>query len=385
MPFLTLFRALFALVSGAILITGAYLLWSGLSGGEIQYVDGEWRTEREAWRIWIGAGLLVWSALGRFPVLWLSARPDKREPGVAGGKSLIQGGATGSLIHVEEDGAGPTLVACHGWGMDSTIWNELKRATQRELRWVTWDLPGLGRSRLAPGARPALDAYAEDLRGLVLSQGSPVILVGHSIGGMIIQTLARDHPALFDREVAGVVLLNTTYKDPSHTMVLGGLVRALRPLVKAGLKLASWLQPLVWILAWQSYLSGSAHLANRLGFGAHVTRRQLEHVTLLATRNPPGVQAQGIRAMLDWDADGALASVRRPVLVVSGGVDVITKFEAGAHIAGTASAATLVKIPGANHMGLMEQADLYGAQIDAFVDSLSMDGRAAGGPAPLSS
>ncbi len=53
------------------------------------------------------------------------------------------------------------------------------------------------------------------------------MLVGHSIGGMTIQTLARDHPELFGREVVGVVLLNTTYTNPLKTMILPRLMQAL--------------------------------------------------------------------------------------------------------------------------------------------------------------
>ncbi len=103
------------------------------------------------------------------------------------------------------------------------------------------------------------------------------------------------------------MLVNTTYTNPLRTMALGGLAQALRrPLLEPMLRLTIWLQPLAWLSAWQSYLSGAAHLANRTGFSQHVTRSQLEHTTLLATRNPPAASARGNLAMFGWDADGAL-------------------------------------------------------------------------------
>jgi pimeloyl-ACP methyl ester carboxylesterase len=95
--------------------------------------------------------------------------------------------------------------------------------------------------------------------------------VGHSIGGMTIQTLARDDAAYFNRKVAGTVLVNTSYTNPLKTMILSGLAQAIRwPLLEPLMRLGIVLQPLVWLSAWQSYLSGSSHMANRLGFGKYV-------------------------------------------------------------------------------------------------------------------
>lgn len=371
MPLFALLRPLFAFLSWAVLALSLYLLWTGYQGVEDLAPDGTVFVDRDPWRLWLGAGLLAFSFLGRFPVLWLTTRagePRSRAARIGGRR---QDGASGSQLYVENDGAGPTVILTHGWGLDSTIWRTTKADLRRRFHLLSWDLPGLGLSRLANGDRPTLEGFAQDLRGLVLAQTEPVLLVGHSIGGMTIQTLARDHPELFGREVMGVVLLNTTYPDPSRTMVLGGVVRATRPLFELGLKLTAWLQPLAWLSAWQSYLSGSAHLLNRLGFGARVTRSQLEHTTLLATRNPPGVQALGILAMLRWDADGALSKVGCPVRVIGGDVDLVTKLEASKHIAASSALATLLPVAGANHMGFLEHSEIYNAEIAAFVDHVA--------------
>src|SRR5690606_21221628 len=165
---------------------------------------------------------------GRFPALWLVARPDlRRSRPVRHGGRLVEG-VDGARLYVEEEGAGPTVLLTHGWGLDRTIWRSTRADLRGRFRLVAWDLPGLGLSRPGPQAPPSLSRFAEDLRALVLARGEPVGLVGDSIGGMIIQTLARDHPKLFGREVAGIVLLNTTYTDPPRTMVGGWLARRLR-------------------------------------------------------------------------------------------------------------------------------------------------------------
>ena len=132
------------------------------------------------------------------------------------------------------------------------------------------------------------------------------------------------------------------------------------------MRVAILLQPLVWLSAWQSYFSGMAHLGNRLGFGKFVTRSQLNHVTLLAAKNPPGNVQKGNLAMFRWDATGALAGTGVPILLLAGELDIVTKPTASADIARQASTASVEFVHGVNHMGMLEQAEQYNSAIAAF-------------------
>lgn len=238
---------------------------------------------------------------------------------------------------------------------------------------ILWDLPGLGRSRVKP-AGVSLPAFAQNLRHVIeFSRERKVVLIGHSIGGMTIQTLVRNAPEFVRAHVAGIVLINTTYTNPLRTMILSPLLLALqKPVLEPVFHLMVWLQPLVWLGAWQSYLSGSAHMAHRFGFGRYVTRSQLEHTTLLATRNPPGVQARGNLAMFNWDATDAMANLGVPLLVLGGDRDIITKLEASRDIASVA-AADFEVIEGVNHMGFLERSDLYNLAIEAFTAQIGRE------------
>lgn len=365
MPLFTLARLLTSLLSWVILAASIYLLASWYRGEEIVSVAGDLLRSREDWRLWTALALAAWSLGGRLPLTALVTRPDKRPTRPVREAGAILASPTGSSLYVEQRGeSGPTILMTHGWGLDSTIWHDFKRdaaagAALRPHRIVTWDLPGLGRSKAARGGVD-LERFSEDLAFLIGRETGPVVLVGHSIGGMTIQTLARNQPALFDSRVAGVVLVNTTYTNPLKTMILSPLVRALRrPVLEPLFHLAIWLQPLAWLGAWQSYLSGSAHLANLVGFGRRPARSQLEHVTLLATRNPPGVQARGNLAMFDWDAAGAMGAVRCPVLILGGLRDIVTKVEASEAIARATPRARLDRVEEANHLGFLERADRY--------------------------
>jgi pimeloyl-ACP methyl ester carboxylesterase len=369
MPLLGLIRFFTTLLSLAVLVAAGYLLWSWYDGYLLRDTAGVLHREREGWRLWTGMGLLAWSFIGRSILLLLLARRDVRPTRAARGPGQTITSPTGSSLYVESHGptGAPPIIFTHGWGMDSTFWHYAKEDLGDRFRLVLWDLPGLGRSKAGGSEAISLEAFATDLATLIERVGGQsVVLVGHSIGGITIQTLIRDYPQL-QKRLAGVVLLNTTYTNPLKTMIFSGLLQTLqRPVLEPAMKLIMALQPLVWLSKWQSYLSGSSHLAQRFGFGKFVTRSQLEHTTLLATRNPPGVLARGDLAMFHWDATGVLSRLYAPALVIGGDLDIVTKLEASRTIVDESDHATLHVVDDVNHMGPMERADLYNRMIGDF-------------------
>jgi pimeloyl-ACP methyl ester carboxylesterase len=365
------FRPFFTLLSLAILALAGWLLWSGFHGHWVLGSDGEVHRDRDAWRLTAAAVLLAWSLLGRSVVLRLLARPDRDPVRDERRQGLIVESASGARLHVERDGDEQAipLILTHGWSLDSSIWYYARRDLARRFQVITWDLPGLGRSKTPPDGRISLPDMARDLEAVLALAGRPAILVGHSIGGMTIQTLARADPSIFADKVAGVVLLNTTYTNPLETIILSPLFKALRwPVIEPMMRLRIWLQPLAWLGAWQSYLSGSAHLAARLGFGRFVTRSQLDHIALLMTRNPPAVTAKGDLAMFRWDAGEGPEKIDVPTLVVGGSADIVTRPKASRRIASRIPSARLQVIEGVNHMGPVEGADLYNGLIAEFAE-----------------
>lgn len=366
MPPFNLVRFLTGLVSLGLLAISVYLLWTFARGQEVLDANGVPQRVREDWRFWTGAALLAWSFLGRLPVLLFAARKDDGAFGANHGQGVMLQTPRGSDLHVETYGpaGAPTIVLTHGWGMDSTFWRAAKAQLGDRFRLVVWDLPGLGRSKPGRGGI-TLEGFAEDLKAVIDHVGGRPVLVGHSIGGMTIQTLLRDDLYFQDR-LAGIVLLNTTFTNPLRTMVLSKLLLSLQGLLEGAMRLTIVLKPLAWLANWQGYLSGSAHLAHRFGFGRSVTRSQLEHVTLLAVRNSPAAEARGNLAMFHWDADSALERVHTPTLVVGGDIDIVTKLEASERIVAVNPKAELRVVSGANHLGPLEQADEYNVIIAEF-------------------
>lgn len=372
MYLLSITRFLASVLSAALLAAAGYFLWTWFQGEWVRDPAGLFVRDRDGWRLAAGCALLAWCALGRFILPLGLARGGARAPRPRHGQGEMRSGASGSSLYVECVGpaGAPILLFTHGWGMDSTFWDRAKHDLAGRFRVIVWDLPGLGRSKPPPSGKIALDNFAADLAGLLQEVERPAVLVGHSIGGMTIQTLVRDHPGVMDR-VAGVVLLNTTYTNPLRTMVLSPLLLALqKPVLEPSAHLTAWLQPLIWLSKWLSYLSGSVHAALRLGFGRFVTRDQLEHTALLATRAPPAVEARGDLAMFHWDASGAMKRFRKPLLVIGGELDIVTRPSAGEAIAAQAPTGAALVIQGVNHMGPLERADLYNAAIADFAMSV---------------
>ena len=256
MPLLIILRFLFGLLSLVLLAVGAYLLWQWYQGDLVQQPDGDIVRIRTDWFLWVAVALGVFSLLGRLPLGFLLAKPDTDPSKTLRANGTMISGASGAQLYVEQQGnpEAPVIILTHGWAMDSTIWFYAKRELSRSFRVISWDLPGMGKSKPATPSAIGLSEFAQDLRGLVaLAGGRKVVLVGHSIGGMTIQTLARDDPDFFNRHVAGTVLVNTSYTNPLKTMILSPLAQAIRwPLLEPLMRLGILLQPLVWLSAWQS-------------------------------------------------------------------------------------------------------------------------------------
>jgi pimeloyl-ACP methyl ester carboxylesterase len=375
MPVITIPRFILSLLSFAILAAAIYLGWSWYTGYDILYRDGTVRDFRgEAWRLYTAVGLLGWSFLGRFAVLmFIPAGHD--EPREERGEPSLVTSPDGSVLHIETFGAkkGPTIVLTHGWGLNSTAWWYTKQALAGRFRLVVWDLPGLGRSTSPTDGKFTIERFAEALGTVVRATGSrPVILVGHSIGGMTTQTFWRDCPEALRQQVAGIVLIDTTHENPLLTMWLSPLWRALRwPLIEPMSLVTVLLSPLIWLSSWQGYLSGLNQLAMRLtGFGRFATRGQVDFTARLACKGSPGVQAKGNLAMFRWAATEVLPSIDVPLLVLTGTRDIVTLPSASDLITRVAPHARTIRVEGAGHMGFMERAEVYNDAISTFANEV---------------
>ncbi|MFN3352126.1 MAG: alpha/beta fold hydrolase [Brevundimonas sp.] len=366
-----LLQRLFALTSVLILALGVWLVWSWREA-ELE-ADALGLADPGEERLWWGVGLLAWSVLGRIPVLLLlggrgGAEGTRRPEG-----TRLTGSGEPPLWLSRSGGAeGPVIVMTHAWGMTSRIWGGVRTGLEANFGVLVWDLPGAGKSARLKGGY-TLERLADRLAEVLdaVEPGRPVVLLGHSIGGMTALTLCARRPDLLTSgRVAGLVLMNTTHRDPLNTMVFSGLFTALEPLIKALSRMDVVTSPLLRLVNWQSYLSGGTHLAMRIaGFGARPSRAMLDLAARLPTQTSPAVQAEGNLAMIRWRVTDRLGAIDAPALVLVGGRDLVTKDHAGETIASELPRARLVRIPDAGHMGPQERTDAYVEAVTAFVRS----------------
>lgn len=110
---------------------------------------------------------------------------------VAGTPGVVPS-ADGTPITYEVCGEGePTLILIHGWSCDARYWREQTAHFAEEHRVVTVDLAGHGHSGTAREDH-TMGAFGEDVRAVADAVGGDrLILVGHSMGGLVIAEAAR--------------------------------------------------------------------------------------------------------------------------------------------------------------------------------------------------
>lgn len=105
-----------------------------------------------------------------------------------------------------------TVVFCHGYSLNLDLWHYQRLAVRGRYRTVFWDQRGHGRSRRGPTGSATIEQMGADLRAVIEATApeGPLVLVGHSMGGMTIMSLAAHEPELFEARVVGVALVATS-------------------------------------------------------------------------------------------------------------------------------------------------------------------------------
>ncbi|MBU1997783.1 MAG: alpha/beta hydrolase, partial [Candidatus Omnitrophica bacterium] len=103
--------------------------------------------------------------------------------------------ADGTAINYYEHGQeGPVLVFVHGWSCDASYWREQVEYFKEKYHMVLIDLAGHGRSG-SERENYTMEAFGQDVKAVVESIGSEkVVLIGHSMGALVIAEAARLMP-----------------------------------------------------------------------------------------------------------------------------------------------------------------------------------------------
>ncbi|MCZ2822836.1 MULTISPECIES: alpha/beta fold hydrolase [unclassified Modestobacter] len=281
----------------------------------------------------------------------------------------------GLRLHVEVAGeiAAPTVVLVHGIGADGTMFDPQWTALRGRARLVRYDQRGHGASGWAGGQAATVARLGRDLGQVVdqLGGDGPVVVAGHSMGGMAVLALADQRPELFGSRITGAALLST------RAAPLTGAERSSTPVTaraRTGLSTGgAWL---VWLTA---PLAGALH-PFRSRPGQRLLRRQLfagdppeaaaQATYRMWAQTPAGVLAAYLRSLATYDQRAAIAVLRAvPVLVLAGTEDRTIPTRSAPRMAAQIGAgAELVLVDGAGHMVNTTHPDTVNAALAALLD-----------------
>lgn len=272
----------------------------------------------------------------------------------------------------------PTLLFTHGFCLNQDCWHYQRAEFSATHRMVFWDQRGHGRSGRLPRegegrTKPVtVDQLGTDLR-TVLEQTcpqGPVILVGHSMGGMTMLALAREHPELFGDRIVGAALISTSagrFED-----IAFGLPRP-------GAQLLHRATPgLLGLLARQAALVDRGRslggdvglvLTRRYAFGSEVPESVVRFTLDMIESVPIDVIAQFYPVISRLDLGAAVPVFDRvPTLVLGGVDDLVLPVAHSEALAAALPSATYTVLPDAGHAVVLEHPDAVNAALRTLVD-----------------
>jgi 3-oxoadipate enol-lactonase len=247
---------------------------------------------------------------------------------------------------VAGDHASQPLVFLHGIGGAARAWRGQLNAFGDRYLAIAWDMPGYGGS--APLPTVSISTLADALRDFLLQVGATKpILVGHSIGGMIVQQLLSKSPGL----ARAIVLAQTSpaFGKPDGEWQRSFIDARLGPLDR-GETLASLAPSLVGELAGDDPDVGGMALARDC-------MAAVPETTYRAT----------MMALMGFDLRHALKNIAVPTLVLSGSKDNNAPAPMMAKMASYIPSAKYVEIAGAGHLVNLEHAEAFNTALDQFL------------------
>ncbi len=257
----------------------------------------------------------------------------------------------GQTIHYKEMGNPNRQLALliHGWSSSWYALSPLLPLLSQRFHCVAVDLPGYGQSP-PPRARASIPGYVENMARLCeeLSDG-PVVLVGHSMGGMTGITMALTHPALVER----MVLLGPTITGKLSTMI-NLMIAPITLMERFGLG------SLIVSTVENAMVGITDRLMRPVSFSERSGITEKDYLRLRADARRPGqgrVRAECYFAMRENDLSGKLSRLDVPTLVIWGAEDNTVPLRDASILADEWPDADLRILPKAGHWPQFETPD----------------------------
>ena len=299
--------------------------------------------------------------------------------GLAGGGRLAGAGVDERAAGYPEAAAPrPTLLFTHGFCLPQDSWHFQRAEFSATHRMVFWDQRGHGRSDAPPRGRSGrgepvtVEQLGEDLYAVLEAAcpDEPVVLVGHSMGGMTMMALAAQHPELFGERIVGTALLSTSagrFED-----VVFGLPRPSAKLLhRATPTVLDLLARQAGLVERGRALGGDLALVltRRYAFGSEVPESVVRFTQELIQSVPIDVIADFYPIFSGLDLSESVPVFDRvPSLVLAGANDLMLPVAHSEALAAAIPTADYVVVPEAGHAVILEHPDAVGEALRNLVD-----------------
>jgi len=253
--------------------------------------------------------------------------------------------ANGINFHYELAGpaSAPVVTLSHSLAADLSMWDPQMKALTEKYRVLRYDMRGHGGTDVSEGPY-SLDGLTADVHELLVALGiKQTHLIGLSIGGMIAQLFAVQHPAM----IRSLILCDTSSELPQEAKVLFEE----RILTAKTLGMEAHVEPS--LERWFTKAFRSAPEADR--------------VRALIRKTDPRGYAGCSYAIMGLNLTSRLSSIRLPTLIIVGEDDPGTPVAAALTIHEKIKGSELVILKSASHLSNIEQAEAFNKAVTSFL------------------
>ena len=266
---------------------------------------------------------------------------------------------------------GLTLLLVHGYALTSDSWHYQARDLRDLGRIVVYDQRGHGASPAGDRDRSTIDQLGSDLARVLDDHAGPgpVVLVGHSMGGMSVMALADRHPELFGTRVCGVALLATSAGRLAE-VTLGVPLRGARLLRRAAPALFEQLTLRPELLARGRRAVSGVELAltKHYSYASDVPHSLVAFTSRMIAATPLETVADFWSAFDDHDKLAALDVLEEvETLVLAGEDDLLTPAAHSRDIGVRLPEAEVVVVPASGHLVMLEHPETVNAHLRTLV------------------
>lgn len=357
--------------------------------GELFEASGDARSGALRWTVRAGVmagGALATAGARRYARARAAARPDplRDEPlGSLHTDPVIVTATDGVELVVEvcePIGAAvdaPTVVFLPGFCLPMDAWHFQRRDLRDLGTLVFYDQRAHGRSGRGLPEDSTIEQLVDDLHAVLsaVAPTGPVVLVGHSLGGMVVMGYGEAHPKLIGERIAGAALI-TTSAGRLTEMTLGlpvALTQRLWPVAPTVVNRVAT-QPLVVRRGMKADRGIGLMLTRRFSFGrADAPRSLVRFAGELLSSTPLDVFAEFFSEFDRHDKEAALPVFQAcPTLIVAAGRDLLTPAEHSRRMAAALPEAELLVVPEAGHLVFLEEPEQINAALRRLLERVRL-------------